>query len=256
MKLLFIPNWNGHLYLQEEEDKSVTKLFEDIDFENKELLKIEKNNIKKTNKIIENSFKNNYKNNNKIISITGDHSNSYPLINAFSKQQKESNKFKLIIFDAHPDVEVSTESISHEDYLRNLVDNNIIKPENIYLFGIRTFSRTEFEYLQERQINYFTITDILRDKEKIKKILNEITVSNLDIYLSIDIDVLDPDYAPGTYYTEWCGLYIDELIDFIEIIKSKINCADITEYYSKKDDKNKTTLKNTIKLVKNLLKTY
>ena len=52
MKLLFIPNWNGHLFLQEYEDKSISKLFELTKYDNKKLVKIEKNNIENTNKII------------------------------------------------------------------------------------------------------------------------------------------------------------------------------------------------------------
>lgn len=259
MKLLFIPNWNGHLYLQEKDDKSVTELFNKINFKNKELIKIEKNNIQKTNEIIEESFKNSSKKNSikdsktnsKVLSITGDHSNSYPLIKAFTKQNK-SDDFKLIIFDAHPDVEVSTESISHEDYLRNLIEDKIIRSENVYLFGIRTFSRTEFDYLQEKKINFFSITDVLKNKENIKNILSNINKDSKGIYLSIDIDVLDPDHAPGTYYTEWCGLYVNELIDFINVIKENIKSADITEYYIEKDDKKKTTQKNVLKLIDSL----
>ena len=256
MKLLFIPNWNGHLYLSEKNDNSVIKIYNDViknvhklNINNVELLKVEKNNMNLTNRIIEKKYiyeinmnnENNQK--NKIISITGDHSNTFPLFKAFSKNNKEP---KLIIFDAHPDVEISTDCISHEDYLRNLIEKNIIKPENIYLFGIRTFSRTEFEYLENKKINYFTITDILKNKTKIKEILKLI---NGNIYLSLDIDVLDPDFAPGTYYKEWCGLNINELLEFISIIKDKVNNIDICEYFSENDENN-ITLNNILKIIK------
>lgn len=236
MKLRFIPNWNGHLYLQEYEDNSVRKIYSSIDYSDKKLIDIEKNNISQTNKIIQKSFEENS------LYITGDHSNTYSLVKAFAKKEKD---FSLVIFDAHPDVEVSTDSVSHEDYLRNLIDEKIIKSKNVYLFGIRTFSRTEFEYLEEKGINYFTIADILKDKEKINQTLSKITGP---IYLSLDIDVLDPDCAPATYYKEWCGLKTQELIGFIEIIKEKTKSVDICEYYEPKDE-NEITFKNIKKII-------
>jgi len=246
MKLLFIPSWNGHLYLQEHKETSVNILYSESLSKDKILLKIEKNNIEKTNEIIEKTVQDLNEN---FLAITGDHSNTYPLVKAFKKQNLAKD-FVLVIFDAHPDVEVSTVAISHEDYLRNLIEDKIIKPENIYLFGLRTFSRTEFEYLIEKKVKFWTITDILKDKDKIEKILQKISKEN-EIYLSVDIDSLDPDDAPGTYYTEWCGLYIEELLEFIEIIKPKIKSADITEYYLEKDE-DEITKNNVIKLINKL----
>lgn len=248
MKLLFIPSWNGHLYLQEHKETSVNGLYSEIKSKDKILVKIEKNNIEKTNILIEKEFENYFKKEEGILSITGDHSNTYPLVKAFSKFSNKNKEFKLIIFDAHPDVEISTDTISHEDYLRNLIENKIIKAENVYLFGLRTFSRIEYEYLVEKKINFWTITDILKDKKKIKEIISKIKE---DIYLSVDIDVLDPDHAPGTYYTEWCGLYIEELLEFIDIIKPRIKSADITEYYLEKDEED-ITKKNVMKLIDRL----
>lgn len=242
MKIQFIPNWNGHLFLQEYKDNSITKLFNEFKSNNKILIDIEKNNIEKTNQIIQKSFLENFDNGNFVLSVTGDHSNSYPLIKAFAEKNEN---FKLVIFDAHPDVEVGTDLVSHEDYLRYLIEENIILPENIYLFGIRTFSRTEFEYLIQKGVNFWTISDVLKDKENIKEVLKSIKG---DIYLSVDIDVLDPDVAPGTYYREWCGLNLDELLCFIKIIKLQISSADITEFYSEKDE-DEITLNNVLKLI-------
>jgi arginase family enzyme len=271
MKIIFIPNWNGHLFLSEYEDKSINYLCQNLLKENfnkkfeKKLIEIEKNNISKTNENIEKNFlkyfnEENQKNNNKIkiISITGDHSNSYPLIKTYFKikvNENDENKDKInknigiVIFDAHPDVEVSTDLISHEDYLRNLIENENINPKDIYLFGIRTFSRTELDYLIEKKVNFYPVSDLIKNKEEIIKKLKEIKEKYENIYLSIDIDVLDPDEAPATYYREWCGLKIDELIEFSKIIKDKVECMDITEYYKEKEDENQTTFNNIEKLL-------
>ncbi len=165
MKLLFIPNWNGHLYLQEETDSSVNEVFSKVDFKDKELMKIVKNDITKTNEMIGSRFREVLSSETKVLSVTGDHSNSYSLMREFKKKYTGG---KIVIFDAHPDVEVSSDIVSHEDYLRNLIENKFVDAKDVYLFGLRTFSRTEFEYLEEKGINYWTIIDILKDFESVK----------------------------------------------------------------------------------------
>ena len=245
MKINFIPNWNGHLFLQFYKDNSITKLFNELEYSNKKLINIIQNNFIETNLEIEKEFKTTT---GFQLSVTGDHSNSYPLIKTFSKSN--GNNFKLVIFDAHPDVEIGTDLASHEDYLRFLIDENLVKPENIYLFGIRTFSRTEYQYLVDKKVNFMAITDVLQNPNKVKQILK-----NLDgtIYTTIDIDVLDPDVAPGTYYKEYCGLYLEELFDYLSIIIPKSKSADFSEFYSEKDDKLKTTKINALKLINHII---
>jgi arginase family enzyme len=242
MKINFIPNWNGHLFLQNYKDNSITKLFKELKFKNKDLVRVIQNNFEETNSEIETQFEKYSKEFQ--LSVTGDHSNSYPLIKAFSK--KHGNNFKLVIFDAHPDVEVGTDVASHEDYLRFLIDENLVKPENIYLFGIRTFSRTEYQYLIDKKVYFMSITDVLQNHKKVKDILTSLTGT---IYTTIDIDVLDPDVAPGTYYREYCGLYLEELFEYLTIIIPKSKSADFSEFYSEKDDELETTKINALKLI-------
>lgn len=246
MKINFIPNWNGHLFLQNYKDNSITKLFNELEHKNKTLVEIIPNNFEESNQIIEKQFNKNL--DNFQLSVTGDHSNSYPLIKAFSKAN--GNDFKLVIFDAHPDVEVGTDIVSHEDYLRFLIEEDLVKPQNIYLFGIRTFSRTEYQYLVDKKVNFMSITDVLQNHQKVKDILNSLTGT---IYTTTDIDVLDPDVAPGTYYREYCGLYLEELFEYLSIIIPKSKSADFSEFYSEKDDEFETTKTNAIKLIEHII---
>ena len=240
MKIFFIPNWNGHLKIPNYDDNSVLKIYKQLKYKNKEIIEGKKNEISKTQNLI---YKKSLDEKDFILSIAGDHSNSYALIKSFSKKNKD---FSLVIFDAHPDCEASTGVVSHEDYLRFLVEKKIVSPKNIYLFGIRNFSRLEFDFLEKYKINFFTITDILKNKKKVENILKKIKEN---IYLSVDIDVLDPTCAPATYYSENCGLYIEELIEFIKILKPKIKSCDICEFYGKFEDKKKTTEKNILKII-------
>ena len=246
MKINFIPNWNGHLFLQSYKDNSITKLYKELEHSNKRLVKVIQNDVTETNNEIKKEF--NLGLNEFQLSITGDHSNSYPLIKAFSKAN--GNNFKLVIFDAHPDVEVGTDMVSHEDYLRFLIDENLVKPENIYLFGIRTFSRTEYQYLVDKKVNFMSITEVLQNHQKVKDILTSLTGT---IYTTTDIDVLDPDVAPGTYYREYCGLYLEELFEYLSIIIPKSKSADFSEFYSEKDDEFETTKTNALKLINHII---
>ena len=235
-KITFIPNWNGHLYLAEKKDESIKYLFEKFKFENSQILEIFQNDIKKTNLKIEK--------NNSYINICGDHSSAFPIIKSFSK--KNNKNFNLVIFDAHPDCEIDCGNISHEDYVRFLVEKKIINPKNIYIFGLRKYSRLEYEFLKKNKINYFSILECLDEKNKIKKILKNLK----NIYLSVDVDVMDPDTFPATYYQEYCGLKIEELIFFLEVIKKEIKQIDICEYFIEKENKKKVSEKNLKKLIK------
>ena len=241
--MIGIPSWNGHLKLSDYCDNSVLTLYNEIQHPNKMLVPVIKNDIWGTSEIIEREVS---KQKEKCVFITGDHSNTYSII----KGVKKGQKFKVVIFDAHPDCEVDCGVVSHEDFVRCLVEEEIVRTEDIYLFGIRRFSRLEFEYLQDKKIKFWTMKDVLEDKEKIREILLSIQG---DVYLSVDVDVLDVKDAPGTFYREDCGLYIDELVEFVRCVKDKIFAVDLTEFYKENDDE-KITEKNVLRLILEFLK--
>ena len=244
LSFLFIPNWNGHLKLSLEKDISINYLYKTFNLEKSKIVRVFKNEMLKTNENIKKEY-------NKIVldylpfCICGDHSATNTLYLEFSKKFNDNS---LVIFDAHPDCEKGFNSVSHEDYIRFLINKKIVSPKNIYIFGIRRFSRVEYEFLEKNKINYFLITELLKNTKKIERVLRGI---KNDIYLSIDIDVLDIDFAPATYYREDCGLKINELLNFLKCIrKDKIKSIDICEFYKKFEDDKKTTEKNILKLIK------
>ena len=65
------------------------------------------------------------------IFIGGDHSITNPLFKGFVKGFENAG---LIVFDAHPDVYENEKELSHQDWVKFLVDESILKPENIILF--------------------------------------------------------------------------------------------------------------------------
>ncbi|MBI4154680.1 arginase family protein, partial [Candidatus Woesearchaeota archaeon] len=126
------------------------------------------------------------------IFIGGDHSISYALVKGFFKRFKN---FGLVVFDAHPDCCEPFKTVTHEDWLRKLIEEKVIKKENILLFGIREVDKTEFEFLKGMSI--IKCKEILENKDYTNKLMNFINKFK-NIYLSLDIDVVDPKDAPGT----------------------------------------------------------
>ena len=194
--------------------------------------------------------------NNFCILIGGDHSVTYPSVNGFVKNQFIKNKliknknindkknnynkdFLFIVFDAHPDLIDDFKPPTQEDYLKVLIEEDIVKPENVIIVGVRNWDKIEINYLNEKNIIYFDMKTIFN--KSVKKITNEIidiiNKKELDIYLSLDIDVVDPVEAIGTGYTEHGGLSSRELIYMIQeiVATKKLLMADIVEVNPSKD---------------------
>lgn len=176
----------------------------------------------------------------KAIFIGGDHSISFPLASAFNQSFKNSG---FIILDAHADCMEPMKEPTHEEWLRALIEKEKINSKNILLIGPRNIYPTEVEYLKQKKIRYFTTKDYSENKKIIEKELNFFMKKFNQIYLSFDIDIIDPAFAPGTSYEEPCGLTSREALSlFQKIISNKnLTALDINEINSLNDQNNKCT---------------
>jgi agmatinase len=163
--------------------------------------------------------------------LGGDHSISYEI---FSKNLCEG----LIVFDAHPDTYLEFNTPTHLDWLRFLIDEDKIKCENIMILGLRSFHKKEIDYLREKKIKFVTMKQIFENgiKEVCEGVM-EFANSFSSLYLSIDIDVVDPAFAPGVGHIEPGGLSSRELIYFVQRLKNLKNLrkVDIVEINVEKD---------------------
>ena len=211
-------------------------------------IKVDQNNIEESFKKITEGAESILKNNDKPIFIGGDHSITYPLVKGFSSVYPEPG---IVIFDAHPDCQSDFEPPTHEDLVVGLVKNNIIKKENIIIVGVRNWHKDEYNFIKENKIKYFDMKEI--SMESIKEVSESVmsVAKNFgSLYISIDIDVLDPAFAPGTGYPEPGGLTTRELLFFIHRLKNMRNlkAMDIVEINPEKDV-NELTSKLGAKLV-------
>ena len=172
--------------------------------------------------MVEKTTKELQKNNNQLIILGGEHLLTYGTYMSFPKETG------YVVFDAHYDLrdEYADIKLSHAAYLRRIVEKR--GSENIIHVGARAYVKEELQFLKEHNIK--TITDKqIRDGEG-PKLLNKATENFDSIYTSIDLDVLDPAFAPGIGNPEAVGITSRELYDMVISLKDRnIASADIVE---------------------------
>jgi formiminoglutamase len=203
--------------------------------------KINPNNIDETNLNLEKQQGD--------IFLGGDHSITYSLFKGFATGKSNVG---LLIFDAHPDCSLYVKSISHEDFVRKLVDEGVLKKENLIYVGLRKFGKSEVEFL--KGVKSFDMKDVFLNFNEVCDTIMELCMGFKEFYLSLDIDVLDPAFAPGTGYLEPGGMSIRELLYFISRIKllKNLKRIDLVEVNPDKDIKG-ITVKNAAKILSELL---
>ena len=190
---------------------------------------------------------------NKIpIVIGGDHSLTTTTLHAIKNSTKKL--INLIYFDAHPDFVTST-----KDYYGSVVSDSIdcIDIKRSVFVGIRACEPEEVFNIRKYGATIIDPIDIQEygTKKIVKKIIQTcINKSNNNIYISIDLDCLDPAFAPGVSVPTPCGINPLELIFFIKQIltKNKIIGCDIVEL-SPSFDINNITANFAARLVKEIL---
>lgn len=155
----------------------------------------------------------------KVCFFGGDHSISYPLVMNFFKEHGKDSK--LLVFDAHPDLMEPMSEPTHEEWLRAVVEGGFL-PENIMLVGVRKNSRnvdeSEISYAKEKGVKIIYSDEISFRTEEIFSFVQE-----GELYVSIDIDVLDSSIINSTGYPEPGGLLEKDFFSFLDKISKRDN---------------------------------
>jgi len=133
-----------------------------------------------------------------------------------------------VVFDAHYDLrdQYADIKLSHAAYLRRIVEER--GSENIVHVGARAFVKEELAFLKEH--NIATVSDKEIRNGNGPKLLKDITSTFDRVYLSVDIDVIDKEFAPGVGNPEAVGISSRELYDLIITFQNKkIVAADMVE---------------------------
>lgn len=159
----------------------------------------------------------------RVISLGGDHSITYPLIQAYAEKYKNLNVLHL---DAHPDIydELDGNRYSHACPFARIMEDF---PEiRLVQAGIRTATGHQRE--QAARFNVEMIE--MRNIEQLQQIFFDGPV-----YLSLDMDCLDPAFAPGVSHYEPGGMTTREVIHSIQKLTGNMVGADIVEYNPETD---------------------
>ena len=169
------------------------------------------------------------------ISIGGDHSITRQIINALAKRH---GKISLVYFDAHPDFVSST--TNYYGSVVNDVLSNIEIASSIQI-GIRTPEQEELDNIKKFNLQVITPFDI--QKHGIKLVTNSVLHRLGDkVYVSFDMDCIDPAYAPGVSVPVPMGLNSTDAVYLLkEIVKKGIVGMDIMEVCPSFDVKDRTS---------------
>ncbi len=160
----------------------------------------------------------------RVLSLGGDHAVTLPIIQAYEKHYPDLN---ILHFDAHPDLydELGGNRYSHACPFARIMEEGLVK--KLVQVGIRTMTPH-----QQEQADRFNVTVI--DMKSWPKGLSKLRFTG-PVYISLDLDALDPAYAPGVSHLEPGGLRTRDVITIIQQIKAPIVGADIVEYNPVRD---------------------
>lgn len=162
------------------------------------------------------------------IVIGGDHSLEYPNVAGVADVYGKRN-VGVIHFDAHFDAgdPISGHLISHAQPIRRLIDEGHVLGKNYIQVGLRGYWPDEdgFRWMRENQFRYHTMAEIERDGWDVvmTRILDEANDGPEYLYISFDIDVLDPAYTPGTGTPEPGGLMPREVFPLVRNLCTENN---------------------------------
>lgn len=195
-----------------------------------EEIHLDNSNLELSNEIIYKDSFEIFETRAKTVFLGGDHSISYLIARAFLDKCQNSGKEPcLIVFDAHPDCMPSMKEPTHEEWLRALVEKGF-PSENILLAGVRNSWKDEIKFLKERNIRIISMNQFLQDLEDTCDIIMEFSKGR-ELYVSIDIDIIEPAFAPATGYKEPGGITPREFIYLVQRINKikTLKAIDIVE---------------------------
>lgn len=157
------------------------------------------------------------------VSLGGDHSITYPILSAIGKRVPG---ITLVHFDAHPDLYADYEGNphSHASPFARILETQLVK--RLVQIGIRTLNAHQHAQAEKYGVELYEMAG-----------LPDIAKLNLagPLYLSFDMDVLDPAFAPGISHWEPGGLTTRQAINYLHALPGPIVGADLVEFNPTRD---------------------
>jgi agmatinase len=157
------------------------------------------------------------------ISLGGDHSITYPIVRAFARKY---NNLSVLHFDAHPDLYDNYQGNrnSHASPFARVMEQKLVK--RLVQVGIRTATAHQREQARKFGVETIEMRDLTGSVE---------LEFDSPVYISFDVDALDPAFAPGVSHREPGGMSTRQAINVIQQLKGKVVGADIVEFNPRMD---------------------
>ncbi|MFW9924988.1 MAG: agmatinase [Candidatus Thorarchaeota archaeon] len=196
-----------------------------------------------------------YSSQRKYLFLGGDHLITY--FTFWSLYHISGKRLGLLYLDAHPDLyeQYDGNKYSHACVVSRIIQEANIDPKTILEIGIRAHTPEQLSSAHRQGIKIISSKGLHEHgPKKVAEIVkNEFSKSLDGIYLSIDMDLLDPAYAPGVSNPEPGGLSTRELIDFIQYLSGlNIIAFDLVEHNPQFDTSNITAY-SSAKIIKEVL---
>lgn len=161
--------------------------------------------------------------NDKILSLGGDHSVTYPIVKAISKKY---GKLNILHLDAHPDLHdnFGGNKFSHACPFARIMEEGLAS--RLVQVGIRTMT----SHQREQAIRFGVEVYEMKNWEAYKKVKFDGPV-----YISLDMDAIDPAFAPGVSHHEPGGFTSREVLSILQNIQGKVISADLVEFNPSRD---------------------
>ena len=179
---------------------------------------------------IEQEIDRHLKDNNRVISFGGDHSITYPIMRSFAKKFGALN---ILHLDAHGDLydDFKGNKFSHACPFARIMEEGLAK--RLVQVGIRTYNRHQREQLKRFGVEAIEMKD-----------WKDGTTFSFDgpLYISLDLDALDPAFVPGVSHYEPGGFSTRQVLSILQQLHADVVGADIVELNPSRDIQNATAM--------------
>lgn len=180
--------------------------------------------------------------------LGGDHSISYPIVRAVS--EKLGGPVDLLHFDAHPDIYDCFEGnkYSHASSFARIMEGGYVR--RLLQVGIRSITSEGREQGKRFGVEQYEMRTFSRDREMLENL--KLGEGVKGVYVSIDLDSLDPAFAPGVSHIEPGGLSFRDVLNILQNLQGDVVAGDVVEFNPQRDTVDGMTAMVAAKLVREL----
>ncbi|XP_025825030.1 arginase 1, mitochondrial isoform X2 [Panicum hallii] len=180
--------------------------------------------------------------------LGGDHSISYPVVRAVS--EKLGGPVDILHLDAHPDIYDCFEgnNYSHASSFARIMEGGYAR--RLLQVGLRSITKEGRDQGKRFGVEQYEMRTFSKDQEKLENL--KLGEGVKGVYVSVDVDCLDPAFAPGVSHIEPGGLSFRDVLNILQNLQGDVVAADVVEFNPQRDTVDGMTAMVAAKLVREL----